>query len=152
SDTLEHFIPDYPQAVTRPATIAQLASFRAGVADFFGPAFRDAPKDQFASNADYYRFAAAQPAVFAPGEREMYCNGCYAVLGEIIARVTGGSYEDYIAAHVLQPAGMTHSGFFHADALPPNTVRLYGRPRPDSDLVDVANFQGRAGSAAGGIY
>ena len=39
-----------------------------------------------------------------------YCNGCYIVLGAIIAKVTGMPYEDYIAAHVYTPAGMTTAG------------------------------------------
>ena len=67
SDTLGALLPDYPQADTKAATVDQLLSHQAGVADFFGPAFEQAPKDQFRSNADYYRLVAAQPPLFAPG-------------------------------------------------------------------------------------
>ena len=42
--------------------------------------------------------------------RRQYCNGCYIVLGAIIAKVSGMPYEDYIAAHVYTPAGMTTAG------------------------------------------
>ena len=50
TDTLGKFYPDYPQAVTRQATVAQLLNHRGGVADFFGPQFNSAPKSRFATN------------------------------------------------------------------------------------------------------
>ena len=126
---------------------------RGGIADIFGPAFRDMPKDQLASNHDYYRVVSQQPPEFAPGERQDYCNGCYVVLGEIVARVSGQSYEDYPARHVFAPAGMTRSGFFRHDRLPDNSARFTGRPQgPDGPLMDVSRFHGVAGSAAGNVY
>lgn len=153
SDTIAQLIPDYPNAASRGATVDQLLNMRGGVADIFGPAFRDAPKEQFTANADYYRFVSSQPPMFAPGAREEYCNGCYVVLGEIIARVSGVSYEDYIARNVLAPAGMTRSGFFRRDQLPENSAIFYGTPRgPGTPIEDVSQFHGLAGSAAGNIY
>src|SRR5262249_6246580 len=89
----------------------------------------------------------------APGAREEYCNGCYVVLGEIVARVSGQRYEDYVAAHVLAPAGMTHTGFLRWDQAPANTARFTGHPQgPQGPLMDVARFHGVAGSAAGNAY
>jgi CubicO group peptidase (beta-lactamase class C family) len=152
-DTVGRLVPDYPAGATRAATVEQLLNHRGGVADIFGPAFRDAAKEQFLSNADYFSFVSRQPAMFAPGEREQYCNGCYIVLGEIIARVSGQRYEDYVAEHVLAPAGMAHSGFFRRDQLPENSAHFTGHPRgPGSDLADVSQWHGLAGSAAGNVY
>ena len=67
SDTLGALLPDYPQAATKAATVDQLLSHQGGVADFFGPAFDQAPKDRFRSNADYYQLVATQAPLFAPG-------------------------------------------------------------------------------------
>lgn len=153
SDTLGQLIPDYPNAASRSATVDQLLNMQGGIADIFGPAFRDADKSQFTSNTAYYRFVSSQPPMFAPGAREEYCNGCYIVLGEIITRVSGMSYEDYIARNILTPTGMTHTGFTRRDQLPDNTAIFYGTPRgPDTPVVDVSQFHGVAGSAAGNIY
>lgn len=149
SDTLGALLPDYPQADTKAATVDQLLSHRAGVADFFGPAFEQAPKDQFRSNADYYRLVAAQPPLFAPGARRQYCNGCYIVLGAIIAKVTGMSYEDYIAAHVYAPAGMTTAGPTGQPAAVGYTRRA---PGGDGPLGSNVSMHGVSGSAAGGGY
>ncbi len=147
-DTVGKWLPDYPQAQTRAATITQLITHRGGVADFFGPAFRDAPKASFTSNAAYYSFVSKQPPLFAPGEREEYCNGCYAVLGEIIAKASGVSYERYMQDNILARAGMSHTSFTR----PVGAAIPYGRPRPDIPLEDVSDFHGVAASAAGGGY
>lgn len=150
---LGEVIPDYPIEAARTATIEQLLGHRAGIGDLFGPAFRGEPKQNYTSNAAYYAFIARQPQMFAPGEREQYCNGCYIVLGEIIARVSGLSYEDYIAQRIFAPAGMTRSGFFRHDQLPSDSARFYGSPRgPGGEIEDVSAFHGVAGSGAGGAY
>jgi len=151
--TVGEIIPDYPQAETRAATVAQLLNHTGGVADIFGPHFRATSKETLLSNADYYRLVSSQPPMFAPGAQEEYCNGCYVVLGEIIARVSGQSYEAYVAERVFAAAGMTNSGFFRQDQLPANTASFTGRPRgPDGALEDVSQFHGYAGSAAGNAY
>ena len=155
SDTIGKLLPDYPNEKARQATVEQLMTHQAGVADFFGPAFDAAPKTQFRSNADYYRFVAPQPLLFEPGTKRQYCNGCYIVLGAIVERVSGLKYEDYIAQRVFTPAGMTGAGFFASDRLPEKVAIGYTRQtasggegpvRPNTDM------HGIAGSGAGGAY
>ena len=53
------------------------------------------------------RYMLGQPLDFDPGTRYAYSNFGYAVLGRIIERVTGGSYEQYVREAVLAPAGVT---------------------------------------------
>ncbi|MEQ1812148.1 MAG: serine hydrolase domain-containing protein [Terricaulis sp.] len=151
--TIADVIPDYPNAISRTATIQQLITHHGGIADIFGPAFRDAPKSGFTNNHAYYEFVAAQPPMFAPGAQEEYCNGCYVVLGEIIERVSGQPYEQYVAEHVFAAAGMTRSGFLRSDQLPADTAHFIGHPRgPEGPAEDVTRFHGVAGSAAGNAY
>jgi CubicO group peptidase (beta-lactamase class C family) len=152
-DTIARLLPDYPNARARAATVDQLLEHRAGIADFFGPAFHEAPKTQFRSNADYVRFVAPQPLLFEPGTRTQYCNGCYIVLGAIIERVSGVPYEDYVVGHVFKPAGMTGAGFLASDHLPPDAAIGYTRRSPESrELRSSAGMHGVAGSAAGGAF
>lgn len=151
--TIADVLPDYPNAVTRTATVQQLLTHQAGVADVFGPAFRETPKASLDNNRAYYALVSAQPPMFAPGAGEEYCNGCYVVLGEIIAAITGQSYESYVREHVFAPASMTSTDFLRYDQAPPNTARYSGRPMgQDSPLQDVSRFHGVAGSAAGNVY
>ena len=69
SETLGALILDYPQPVSRAATIDQLLNHTAGIADFFGPVFNETPKGRFRSNEDYFRFVSQLPPTFAPGAR-----------------------------------------------------------------------------------
>lgn len=149
SDTVGAWLPDYPQAATKAATVDQLLSHQGGVADFFGPAFDQAPKDRFRSNADYYRLVGSLPPVFAPGTRREYCNGCYIVLGAIIEKVSGMPYEDYIARHVYAPAGMATAGATGTGAAVGYTRQSPGGPVP---LHSNVSQHGVSGSAAGGGY
>lgn len=48
-----------------------------------------------------------------PGSKFWYSNIAYEVLGAVIARVSGQSFEDYVATHILKPAGMATSSFFY---------------------------------------
>jgi CubicO group peptidase (beta-lactamase class C family) len=152
TDTLGKFFPDYPQASSRSATVQQLLSHRAGLADFFGPDFNREPKDRFRSNADYFRFVSARTPLFAPGERNQYCNGCYIALGAIVERVSGMPYEQYVAEHIFKRADMTSTGYPHVDAIEPNVAIGYTRRTDDGQLRSNVYMHGAAGSAAGGGY
>jgi CubicO group peptidase (beta-lactamase class C family) len=150
TDTVGALLPDYPNADAKPATIAQLLAFRVGVADFFGPAFDKADKSRFQSNHDYYQFVAPQPLTFLPGARTEYCNGCYVVLGEIIARVSGMPYERYVVEHVFGPAGMKTARFLAYGE--PDVAEGYTRESPDAPWRSAVDRHGHHGSAAGGSY
>lgn len=53
--------------------------------------------------------------VGAPGERFAYSNIAYNVLGDLIAKVSGQTFEAYMQEHVLLPAGMPDSTFFYPE-------------------------------------
>ncbi len=151
--TIADVIPDYPNAESRTATVQQLLGHEGGIADIFGGAFRALPMEQLINNHAYYMFVSQQPAMFAPGERNEYCNGCYVVLGEIVERVSGQPYEQYVAEHVFARAGMNHSAFLRNDQLPADAARFTGHPRGLSrPAEDVTRFHGVSGSAAGNAY
>jgi CubicO group peptidase (beta-lactamase class C family) len=152
TDTLGTFFPDYPQAVTRNATIQQLLTHRAGVADFFGPEFSNAPKSNFTSNADYFKFVSKRPPNFAPGERNQYCNGCYIALGAIVEQVSGMTYEKYVADNVFAKAEMTSTGYPRSDRPADDIAIGYTRRNGDGELRSNTHMHGITGSAAGGGY
>ena len=52
----------------------------------------------------------------APGTEFSYSNDSYALLGAIIERVSGVSYEQYIKDYILDPAGMKNT-VFHLEEL-----------------------------------
>ena len=152
SDSLGRLIPDYPQALSRPATVSQLLQHTAGLSDFFGDEFSRTNKDRFRSNADYFALVSRLPALFEPGARTQYCNGCYITLGAIIERVSGMPYERYVAERVFAPAGMQHTGYPQTDGIEPGVALGYTRRGGDGTLRSNVYMHGAAGSAAGGGY
>lgn len=80
----------------------------------FDPMFRSAliaEKLGMAGPADpaaVIRYMLGQPLDFDPGTRYAYSNFGYCVLGRIIEKLTGQSYEKFVQESVLAPAGIRH--------------------------------------------
>jgi CubicO group peptidase (beta-lactamase class C family) len=51
------------------------------------------------------------PPLFAPNQRSTYSNTAFELLGLVLANVTGLSYEQYIAKHILEPLKMSNTSF-----------------------------------------
>jgi len=49
--------------------------------------------------------------VLAPGERWHYSNLAFILLGEVVAKLAGVPYEDYVEGRILQPLGLTRTSF-----------------------------------------
>jgi CubicO group peptidase (beta-lactamase class C family) len=56
-----------------------------------------------ASQEAIIRYMLGRPLDFDPGTREAYSNFGYCVLGRVIEKVSGESYEQYVRQHVLAP-------------------------------------------------
>lgn len=54
---------------------------------------------------------------FEPGEKAVYSNLNYMVLGAVIEAVSGQTYETYITDNILQPLGMSQTGFVYTPAM-----------------------------------
>jgi len=154
--TLGHYWPDYPSASAREATIRQLMTHQAGLG---GNIFDPPPggtRNDIKHNNDYLVLFVDAPQAFAPGTSRRYCNACYVVLGMLIEKVSGEDYYAYVERHIYTPAGMTHTGSYKVDSLPPNTAIGYTRGDEDAPAnapvhPNTGQLPGR-GSAAGGGY
>ncbi|MBB4631034.1 serine hydrolase [Sphingosinicella soli] len=89
-------------------TLRQLMTHRSGLVRESprGNYFDVAPKDQ----ADTVQSLNETALVAAPGSITKYSNAGIAVVGEVVARVTGMSFEKALHSLVLDPLGMTSSG------------------------------------------
>lgn len=76
---------------------------------------------------DIVRFMTTKPLDFDPGARHAYSNFGYCVLGRIIEKISGVSYEDYVLKSVLAPMGITgmRLGKTLPEARAPREVRYY---------------------------
>src|ERR1039458_4165670 len=94
-----------------------------------------------ASTENTIRYMLGQPLQFDPGTNYAYSNFGYSVLGRIIERVTGMSYEEYVRTQVLAPMGISQMRI--GQSLPqgqlPGEVKYYGAGAPTSVFPDVAS-------------
>lgn len=58
------------------------------------------------SMQDIIRFMLKKRVHFNPGSSSVYCNFGYGILGEIIAKISGMPYEDYVKSEILAPLGI----------------------------------------------
>ncbi|GAA3168969.1 serine hydrolase domain-containing protein [Blastococcus jejuensis] len=86
----------------------------------------------------------------AAGGPARYSNVGYLVLAEVIAAAAGQPFEDYVREAVLEPAGMSGTGYARPDAADSATgyVRL---PRPLDPLLRAALPRGVTGPRCGGF-
>jgi CubicO group peptidase (beta-lactamase class C family) len=77
---------------------------------------------------DYLHRCYDAPLWKPPGVEMSYCNMNYALLGEIVQRVSGTALADLAAARIFAPLGMTNSYYLAPDAVEDRVVRR----RPDA--------------------
>jgi len=70
-------------------------------------------------------FAAAPALLFSPGSEFRYTNTNYILLGLLIERVSGDSYQDYISTVFLDPLGLTRTRVETGPAAPSELARGY---------------------------
>jgi CubicO group peptidase (beta-lactamase class C family) len=117
---LDHYLPEFsiksrfPDA--RPITPRLLLSHQAGLmGDYLHGimgAQRLTPQELVQALHDEYLDAP-------PGERFLYSNTGYGLLGALIERVTGRRYEEYVNTEILEPMGMEHAALELTPVLTP---------------------------------
>ncbi|MDJ0756471.1 MAG: serine hydrolase domain-containing protein [Ardenticatenaceae bacterium] len=146
-DRFNHFIDP-------KATILNLLTHTSGIFDYydeelirdFDNFFVEIPWYQLETPSDYMPLFENQQMKFAPNERYAYSNGGYVFLGILIEKISGMLYRDFIQTQVLNPAGMSDSGFFAMNNLPQNTANGY---LLDRQTTNVYNLPLRGGGDGG---
>jgi CubicO group peptidase (beta-lactamase class C family) len=91
-----------------------------------------------------------KPLDFKPGEKFVYSNSGYFLLGAIIEKVSGRSYEAFLKEAIFEPLGMKDTGYDHPrDVLP---HRASGYDRAGDGLRNAAYLDMAQPYAAGSLY
>ncbi|MDW4904414.1 serine hydrolase domain-containing protein [Streptomyces sp. ADMS] len=109
------YLPDLIPAAYGHVTVRQLLNHTSGipVADVAGTNFEEwyAHRFDVHSPREMVASATAKKREFAPGTEQHYLNINYTVLGLLIERITGHSYERETARRVFAPLGMRNTYF-----------------------------------------
>ena len=82
-----------------------------------------------------------------PGERFAYSNPNYAILGYIIEKISGKSYNQYLTENILTPLGMRNSNFNLRSKFPQRDVKEYiVKNRKTTQVPSVTLLSGPPGA------
>lgn len=78
---------------------------------------------------------------FKPGERHVYCNTGYTLMGLIVKRVSGLSLREFTTKNIFEPLGMTHTHFRddHAEVIKHDAVGYEQEPGKPFE-ISITNF------------
>lgn len=108
NDTIYRYL-DLPER-EHPITIRHLLDHTSGIPNYTSlPSFTPELYAKDISVADMIALFAHLPLEFEPGTRWSYSNSGYILLGAIIEKVSGSTWEAYLTEHLFKPAGMTHT-------------------------------------------
>jgi len=89
-------------------TVRQMLRHTSGMPDVDDYGW-DRPEYDAGALERYVRSLMNLPMNAAPGQRFEYSNIAFDVLGDLVAKVSGESYEDYVRRYILAPLRMMHS-------------------------------------------
>jgi len=123
-DDIKKFIPDYPTH-GYTITVEHLLTHTSGIKSYtgmkeFGTIMRKDMKPM--EIIDMFK---NQPMEFAPGTKWNYNNSGYILLGYIIEKVSGKTYEEYVEENLFAPAGMSNSDYGNDLKIIKNRVKGY---------------------------
>ncbi|MEM9326901.1 MAG: serine hydrolase domain-containing protein [Bacteroidota bacterium] len=95
-------------------TIRHLVTHSAGVPDVMNYHWNKPKYDDEALEGQV-RSLKSKGLNFEPGTDFKYSNNGFEVLGDVIAKASGMSFEDYMKTQIMTPIGMSNSTFFKPD-------------------------------------
>lgn len=152
-DKVTDYIPEfrlYDPWVTAEFTIRDLLTHRSGLGlgagdlmDF--PDSTDFTMKDVIHNLRYFKPVTSFRSAYA------YDNQLYKVAGEVVARVSGMSWEDFIESRIMMPLGMTHSRAAF-QRISGNTNYVDAHAPVEGKIKTIPRYLTLTGDAAGGIY
>jgi CubicO group peptidase (beta-lactamase class C family) len=101
----------------RDITIQQMLSHISGMPDEEDYEW-DKPQYDAGALERYVRSLSHYKLLSEPGMKFAYSNMAFECLGDVIAKVSGMSFDDYVKEHILNPVGMHESTFLKPEYLP----------------------------------
>jgi CubicO group peptidase (beta-lactamase class C family) len=125
-DEITRFLPDFPTHGQK-ITLHHLLTHVSGIPSYTGlPEWRTRVREDLTVQQLIDLFKD-KPLEFNPGEKWAYNNSAYVLLGAVIEKVSGKSYEDFIEQEIFAPLGMKRSYYGHQTEVIPGRVAGYDK-------------------------
>lgn len=148
---ISDYLPDYPNSHEPQITTHHLLTHTSGIPNYTAfPGFmKDHIRDPYTPEEFIKKFEDKK-LNFVPGEKFSYSNSGYFLLGVIVEKVSGKSYESMLYEKIFKPLNMNDSGFDHHDEIIKN--RATGYEKQGNQFVNSAYIDMTIPYAAGSMY
>jgi CubicO group peptidase (beta-lactamase class C family) len=123
----------------RQITIRQMLSHTSGMPDIDESEYDEMvahPEWDDGAAERFVRGLSNRKLIANPGERFSYSNIAYNVMGDMITKVSGKSFETYMVEQILIPSGMPNSTFLLTD-VPPDYLAVPHLRTPEMNVNPI---------------
>ncbi|MEO0581734.1 MAG: serine hydrolase domain-containing protein, partial [Bacteroidota bacterium] len=131
NDKLTDHLPYFKMADPRytDITLNHMLNHTSGIPDVEDYEWDNPQYDEGAAER-YARSFETVMLDFAPGSAYNYSNAAFDILCDVIAKVSGMAFENYMKVHIFEPVGMGHSTFYKPEV--PEEIATKPHVRGDS--------------------
>jgi CubicO group peptidase (beta-lactamase class C family) len=123
-DEITKFLPDYPTQ-GRKITVEHLLTHTSGIQSYTDlPEWLPLWRKDFTVK-ELIDLFKDKPMKFEPGQRWVYNNSGYILLGAIIEKVSGQTYEEFVDSRIFKPLGMKHTYYGSTERVIPRRIPGY---------------------------
>lgn len=102
---VQRYLPEWTGPWKDQVKVRDLLTHTAGL-PAWRPLYKEAPSKEAA-----VALVMSTPLEVAPGQRMVYSDLGAILMGQIVQRVSGQPFDKYVASHLFEPLGMTHTRF-----------------------------------------
>jgi len=123
---IQTYVPDYPKHPKTQISIRHLLSHTSGISGYKNLKEQNSTTE-YKSLTDALGIFKDRELIFEPGTKYSYTTYGYTVLGVIVERVSGMTFENYMQQHIWNVADMTNTGVVKFGAGLENASKIYRR-------------------------
>ncbi len=123
-DPISKYLADLPE-IWKPATVRQLLNHTSGIKDFAPILFESGDMTRDYTPAEVLKLVTAFPLEFPSGESWDYTNTGFYLLGILIEKVSGKTYEQFLRERIFVPLEMRDTRLENLAELIPNRANGY---------------------------
>jgi CubicO group peptidase (beta-lactamase class C family) len=133
-EKLTAYLPYFSQQdeFYKDITIRQMLNHTSGIGDVDDYGW-DKPQYDSGALERFVKSTAHDKMLFAPGKDMQYSNTAFEMLGDVIAKVSGMSFETYVRKNILEPLEMNTTSFLYPEI--PDSLRVSGHQWAGSPIV-----------------
>jgi len=157
NDKLGKYIDGFPEEAAGKITVDHLLNHQSGLGGYHTPEYWELPAGE-KNMRTALEFIKKSPLFFEPGTETEYSNAGYVLLGVIIEKVTGKSFNDVIEERIVNKLGMENTFLRDKQSVPMRAIGYFKNfkgelqsneafietPKPDggfySTASDMMNF------------